>query len=70
MMKSLNPRLLAILHKSDRKLLVVPVLFVLLRCWGTIHFFYSIAVHNRVHNGCISRTLAHIFQFLGFVQVR
>ena len=67
---SLNAGLLAILRRSDKKLIAVPILFVLLRCWGTIHFFFSMIVDRYVHNGCTSAVLAYIFMVLGVMQVR
>ena len=40
----LSPEVVVAVLKADRKLTSIPVMFILLRIWGTIQFFYSIAV--------------------------
>ena len=69
--KSLNAGLVALLRRSDKKLIAIPVLFVLLRMWGTLQFFYSLAVHNHVDEKvCTSSRGVHDgFIFFGVVQV-
>jgi len=36
--------LVAVVQKADRRLTLIPVIFILLRIWGTIQFFYSLIV--------------------------
>ena len=63
---------MALLRRSDKKLIAIPVLFVLLRMWGTVQFFYSLALHHYVdNNGCTSSKKVHDgFIFFGVLQVR
>ena len=35
---------MASVQKADRKLTFIPIMFIFLRIWGTIQFFYSIIV--------------------------
>lgn len=56
--KFLNSGLLAVLRRSDKKLIAIPIVFVLLRCWGTLHFFYTLAISHHIHDGCTARGLA------------
>lgn len=69
--KSLNANLVALLRKSDKKLIAIPVLFVLLRMWGTLQFFYSLAVGKLVSpDSCTSSKSVHDgFIFFGVMQV-
>lgn len=69
---SLNAGLVALLRKSDKKLVAIPVLLVLLRMWGTVHFFYSLAAEKHIneHRCTTSRALADGFTFFGVMQVK
>ena len=40
----LSSGLVAAVRKADSKLVFIPVMFVLLRMWGTIQFFYAVAL--------------------------
>ena len=66
----MNSDLVAILRKSDKKLVAIPVVFVLLRCWGTLHYFYSLAVSSHIIDHCTTRGVAAGFTVLGVLQVR
>ena len=39
---------MATVQKADRKLTFIPVMFIFLRIWGTIQFFYSIGVSHHL----------------------
>jgi len=65
-----NPGVLTLLRKSDRKLIFVPVMFVLLRIWGTVHFFVTFAIPDNHHlYYCVERKFYIIFTVLGTLQV-
>ena len=63
-----NPGVLTLLRKSDRKLVFIPVMFVLLRMWGTIHFFVSFIMPSS-HLYCVKMKLYVVFTVLGILQV-
>ena len=52
-----------------QRLLLIPIVFILLRMWGTIQFFYSLAVSSQNHNGCIPPLSRRVFLALAIVQV-
>ena len=41
----LTPKALEVINKAERKLAVIPMVFVLLRIWGTIRFFRFLYFH-------------------------
>ena len=52
-----------------QRLLLIPIVFILLRMWGTIQFFYSLAASSQNHNGCIPPLSRRVFLALAIVQV-
>ena len=54
----------------EKRLLAIPLLFILLRIWGTLQFFYSLAVASQNHAGCIPNTVRNAFMIIGILQVR
>ncbi len=68
---SLNAGLVALLQKSDKKLIAIPILFVLLRMWGTLQFVYALAVGKHIDdNACTASKSVHDgFIFFGVMQV-
>jgi len=68
--KALNATTLALLKRSDKRMVAIPMVFVLLRCWGTLHFFYSLAVSQDVtKHGCTNTKFFVGFFFLAVMQV-
>ena len=63
--------LVAAVQKADRRLTLIPVVFILLRIWGTIQFFYSIIVTRSIpnYNECVSNGVSVGFLILGYLQV-
>lgn len=66
--KSLNSGLVAILRRTDKKLVAIPVVFVLLRMWGTLHYLYSLAVVHHTLQGCTTRILGAVFTTFAVLQ--
>lgn len=52
-----------------QRLLLIPIVFILLRMWGTIQFFYSLANADQNNDGCIPKTAQKVFYGLAIVQV-
>lgn len=63
----LSSSLIAAVRKADSKLVFIPVVFVLLRMWGTIEFFYTISLPT--HDACIPTKFHSGLVFLGVMQV-
>jgi G protein-coupled receptor 157 len=63
-----------LLKQVEWKLSFIPLLFVAVRIWGTLHFLFSIVVFNASslmdNNGCISPYVKNIFEALIILQVR
>ncbi len=53
----------------EKRLLCIPLLLVILRVWGTLQFFFSLAVSGTNHDGCIPHAVQTIFVILGLFQV-
>ena len=53
----------------ESRLLAIPVIFILLRMWGTIQFFFSIAAADTVNDGCVPKSTHIAFFVLGLLQV-
>ena len=60
------------MRKADSKLVFIPMVFVLLRLWGTVQFFYLLAVPLQIERcTCIEGTgYYHGLIFLGTMQAR
>jgi len=54
----------------EKRLLAIPLLYIFLRMWGTLQFFYSLGVSGTIHKGCIPKTVQIIFFVFGILQVR
>ena len=66
----LSSGLVAAVRKADSKLVFIPLVFVLLRMWGTLQFFYTVALPKVPgHKLCISTNYYHGLVFLGVMQV-
>ena len=53
----------------ESRLLAIPIIFILLRMWGTIQFFFSLAVADSIQNGGIPNSIHIVFFVLGILQV-
>ena len=58
------------MQRADKKLTFIPVVFILLRIWGTAQFLYATSVYNLMYLGCVPNEYAAGFTFLAYVQVR
>lgn len=59
-------------RKIEQKTLAIPIAFILLRMWGTIHFLFSIIIyasHSIDTAGCTSKSVYGIFITLVLLQV-
>jgi formaldehyde-activating enzyme involved in methanogenesis len=63
---NLEPKMVQV----ESRLLLIPVIFILLRMWGTIQFFFSLAVADSVDNGCVPKSTHIAFYVLGILQVQ
>ena len=66
------PNLVEVVKKAERKLAFIPVLFILLRIWGTLQFVFSIVVkESRLVDptGCISTTTYYVYLIITCAQV-
>lgn len=52
-----------------QRLLLIPLVFILLRISGTLHFFYSVAVSYQNKNGCIPKGSQKVYLALAILQV-
>ncbi len=66
----LSAGLISVVKKADRKLTFIPIVFVLLRIWGTIQFFYSLAVSQYISCACTTQVIATVFTVLTYFQVK
>ncbi|XP_064385388.1 G-protein coupled receptor 157-like [Halichondria panicea] len=64
----LSAGLISVVKKADRKLTFIPIVFVLLRIWGTIQFFYSLAVSQYISCACTTQVIATVFTVLTYFQ--
>ncbi len=65
----LSAGMVNVVKKADRKLTFIPIVFVLLRMWGTIQFFYSLGVSSYIKCACTNPIVATAFQVLNYLQV-
>lgn len=64
----LSSGLVAAVRKADSKLVFIPMVFVLLRMWGTLQFFYGFAIRPTTE-ACIHTNHYHGLVFIGVMQV-
>ena len=61
--------LVIVTESVEKRLLYIPVVFIFLRIWGSIQFFFSIAVADQNQEGCIPDWIHTVFLVLGVLQV-
>jgi len=57
------------IESVEKRLLYIPLVFIFLRIWGSIQFFFSIAVGDQNQEGCIPSRIHIVFLVLGILQV-
>lgn len=65
---TLSVGVMAAIQQVDRKLIFIPVVFLLLRIWGTIQFIVSSSIHKD-HSNCVSHGAFIILYILSYFQV-
>ena len=65
----LSSGLVTAVQRADRKLTFIPIIFILLRIWGTIQFFYSIVVIKYTKGQCVPGWVFYGYLVLGYLQV-
>ena len=61
-----------IARKAEYTLALIPVIFILLRMWGTLQFLFSIIMYEASlvdSTGCISKAVYYIYLILTCAQV-
>ena len=53
----------------EKRLLAIPVLYILLRMWGTLQLFYSLIVDHTNEHGCIPLSVQRTYFFFAILQV-
>ena len=66
----LSQTMAAAVQGVDRKLTFIPVMFILLRMWGTLQFFYGLIISKHIQCGCVHKDLRAGFVFFGYMHVR
>jgi len=56
-------------EEVHKRLLYIPLFFLVLRMWGTLQLFFSLGVANENQNGCIPKPIQTIFFIFGILQV-
>jgi G protein-coupled receptor 157 len=51
----------------ERRLLAIPILYIVCRMWGTLQFFFSLSVS--ISEGCVSHPIHLAFRLFGYFQV-
>ena len=57
------------IRRTDKKLTFIPIVFILLRIWGTLQFFYALGVADMTYLGCAPKHFATGFTLLAYIQV-
>ena len=53
----------------EKRLLAIPIMYIVLRMWGTTQFFFSLAVSGTNVAGCIPSSVKIVYTVLGILQV-
>ena len=54
----------------EKRLLLIPVLYIFLRMWDNVQVVTSIVASKHVHGGCVSASWKNTLFALGIIQVR
>ena len=65
----INPSTISVMQRADKKLSFIPVVFILLRLWGTVQLFYAIGRTHNIYYGCTVYADWIGFQFFSYTQV-
>ena len=66
---SLSEGVITAIQQVDRKLIYIPVMFLLLRMWGTVQFIVASSIHKTDCHHCISQPASIFLYILGYLQV-
>ena len=55
--------------RIERRLLAIPLLYLLLRIWGTLQFFYSLGASRYQVGLCVPVNVQKAYAFFGIMQV-
>lgn len=61
----IEPRMLQV----EWRLMAIPILFILLRMWGTIQLIVSLSLPSNKYAPCITPQLRDVYLVLGILQV-
>lgn len=57
------------MQTADKKLTFIPIVFILLRMWGTMQLFYALIQTHNIYYGCIPHKDWIGFAFFAYLQV-
>jgi len=57
------------IQQVDRKLIFIPIIFLLLRMWGTVQFIVASSIHKKHCDHCISHSASIVLYILAYLQV-
>ena len=57
-----------LVEQVEMRLLAIPVVFILLRMWGTTQFFYSLSISD-ISDECIAEEKQKVLLAFGILQV-
>ncbi len=59
------------MEQAEKRLIYIPVFFIILRIWGTVQFLISIPMSKNITPpGCITQTYRDVFFAFGILQVQ
>ena len=67
--QSIGGSTISTIQRADKKLTFIPIVFILLRIWGTLQFIYATGVDHMMYFGCVPKNYAIGFTFFAYVQV-
>ena len=56
--------------KVNKILTLIPLLFIILRIWSLVQYFYTISIAKRFPNGCVPPGLKAGYLTLGIIKVK
>lgn len=67
--QSISPATISTMQRADKKLTFIPVVFIFLRIWGTLQFFYATGIAHLTYYGCVPEQYGLGFTILAYIQV-
>ena len=59
----------SVMQTADKKLTFIPIVFILLRIWGTAQFFYIFGLSHKIHYVCVPHHYWIADNIFGYAQV-